>query len=377
MNKRQKNQRNTVQRAFSLHHWLGLAAGVFLLVSSLTGSVLVFHHDIDHAQFAHLSTLEEPASGLRIDSSLGRIREENPGADIRVPGLPEGPLEALKYELREGGSRRWVFVHPETGQTMATVRHAEKRLVHVLLDIHYNLLSGTAGKIIVLLGGIALILLTLTGFLLYRRSILRVLSFRQRVSFKSRRSFFSGLHRVVGVWSLVFNLIISVTGTYIAFTIVQSALAPSSTVEDDSPATVSVDAVLRQVKEDYPSFEVNYLRFSGGTLSVLGRLNSDPAYYGATYSSLQVDLSTGKVKGTSFVRDTPWHRRWVTVLKPLHFGDYAGLWVKLLYSSFGMLPGILAVSGFLVWRLRGRRPDRGTPQRRAVPAHPAPVRPLS
>jgi uncharacterized iron-regulated membrane protein len=364
MSNRQKEAKKSVHRAFSLHHWLGLVAGILLLVLSVTGSVLVFHHDIDHAQYAHLFTLQEPASGLRIDWSFTRIRQENPGADIRVPGLPEGPREALKYELRKGSSREWVFVHPETGQTLARVERADRRLVQVLLDIHYNLLSGTPGKIVVLLGGISLILLTITGFLLYRKSVLKVLAFRQRISFKSRRSLFSSLHRVVGVWSLVFNLMISVTGTYVAFTIVQTAFAPASTVEDVPPATVSVDAVLRQVKKDYPGFEVNYLRFAGGTLSVLGRTSFDPAYYGLTYSNLQVDLSTGKVKSVAFLRDMPWHKRLVTVLKPLHFGDYAGLGVKLLYSFFGILPGILAISGFLIWRLRNRNASERIPRRR-------------
>ena len=296
----------SVKRTFSIHHWVGLVAGVFLLLSSVTGSVLVFHHEIDHAQFASLSTLAAPAPELRVDSSIRRILQAYPEADIRVPGLPDAPNQALKYEIRKGDTRKWVFVHPETGETLGVVKRADKRLVHVLLDLHYNLLSGTPGKIAVLLGGIALLVLTLTGFLLYRRSILRVLTFRQRVSLKSRRSLFSSLHRVVGVWSLVFNLMISITGTYIAFTIVQSALASGgAAVETPPPATVSVDAVLGQVRRDYTGFEVNYLRFADGTLSVLGRLASDPAYYGATNSSLQIDLSSGKVKGESFLRDMP------------------------------------------------------------------------
>lgn len=377
VNKRQKDLKKSVKRTFSIHHWVGLVAGVFLLLSSVTGSVLVFHHEIDRAQFASLSTLAAPATELRIDNSIEGILQAYPESDIRVPELPEAPNQALKYEIRKGDTRKWVFVHPETGETLGVVKRADKRLVHVLLDLHYNLLSGTPGKITVLLGGIALAVLTVTGFLLYRRSILKVLAFRQRISFKSRRSLFSSLHRVVGVWSLVFNLMISITGTYIAFTIVQSAFAQRNAAVEVPPISVSVDAVLGQVRKDYPGFEVNYLRFAGGTLSVLGRMASDPAYYGSTYSNLQVDLGTGKVKGASFLRDMPWHQRLISILKPLHFGDYAGLGVKLLYSFFGMLPGTLAVSGFFIWRLRNRRADRGAPRRRAILSYSFPGRPTS
>ncbi|MBC5994569.1 PepSY-associated TM helix domain-containing protein [Pontibacter cellulosilyticus] len=362
------------KKTYSIHHWLGLVAGLFLLISSLTGSVLVFHHDIDHVQFKQLSSLTSPASELKIDNSFERIRQANPESDIRVPELPENSNQALKYEIRKGSSRKWLFVHPETGETLATVDRADKRLVHVLLDLHYNLLSGTPGKIIVLLGGLALIVLTITGFLLYRKSILKVLSFRQLVSFKSRRSFFSSLHRVVGVWSLVFNLFISITGTWIAYTIVEYALSPaSSAVAEVKPAVVSVDEVIRQVKADYPEFKVNYLRFAGGTLSVLGRHQNDPAYYGRTYSNIQVDLTTGEVKSVNMLRDQPWHQRLLTISKPIHFGDYAGIWVKLLYSFFGMLPGILAVSGFVIWRLRKIKPAPKAPRLKVAKAYTSPA----
>jgi uncharacterized iron-regulated membrane protein len=154
----------------------------------------------------------------------------------------------------------------------------------------------------------------------------------------------------------MFILLLSITGTWIAYTIVQSALAPvSAGPAANSIVTTSVDSVLEKVRQDYPEFETNYLRIAGGTLSVLGRLKTDPAYYGVTYSNLQVDLRSGEVKSVSFVRDKLWHERATTVLKPLHFGDYAGLAVKLLYSFFGLMPGLLAISGFFIWRLKNHK----------------------
>ncbi|WP_460880981.1 hypothetical protein [Pontibacter rugosus] len=52
------------------------------------------------------------------------------------------------------------------------------------------------------------------------------------------------------MWSLVFNLLLSVTGSWIAFTIVQSALVPASAgaAEDAPSGIMSVDAVLKQVR---------------------------------------------------------------------------------------------------------------------------------
>jgi uncharacterized iron-regulated membrane protein len=355
-NAKDRTLKKRIKRTFSLHHWIGLVAGIFLLISSITGSVLVFHHEIDHAQFSAETTLEKPANELIIDNSFERIRKLYPDYDIRIPDLPDDPNQALKYELRKGQTRKWIFSHPETGAFLAEVKRADQRLVHVLLELHYMLLSGTVGKIVVLLLGIALIVLSITGFMLYRKSILKVLTFKQRISLKSRRSLFSSLHRIIGVWSLVFNLFISVTGTYIAFTIVQGAFSSGGGGKIESPPVfISLDATLNKVKRAYPSFDTNYLLFpknADGKLTILGRLESDPAFYGFNYSNIQVNTKTGEIASTSFLRNLPWYKRAITIFKPLHFGDYGGLSIKLIYCFFGIFPGVLAISGFFIWRLR-------------------------
>lgn len=345
-----------VKRTFSIHHWIGLVAGLLLLISSITGSILVFHTEIDGAQFSAEATLDQPAANLIIDNSFEPIRQLYPNYDIRVPDFPEESNQALKYELRKEKTRKWIFVHPETGEILAEVARADQRFVHVLLELHYMLLSGTVGKIVVLLLGIALIALSITGFILYRKSIFKVLTFKQRISSKSRRSLFSSLHRTIGVWSLVFNLFISITGTYIAFTIVQNAFSSGGSAKAESPpVAISIDKTLDQVKREYPAFDINYLLFpknADGKLMILGRLESDPAFYGFNYSNIHINTRTGEISSVNFLRDMPWHKRAVTILKPLHFGDYAGLTIKLIYCFFGVFPGILAVSGFFIWRLR-------------------------
>ncbi|MBF9252367.1 PepSY domain-containing protein [Pontibacter sp. 172403-2] len=347
--------RKRTKYTFALHHWLGLVAGILILVSSLSGVVLVFDDDIDAALFADKATLAEPAQHLRIDASVARIRQQNPGWDIRVPSLPESADQALRYELRQGLHKKWIFVHPETGAELATINQAHHRLTQLLLDIHYTYLAGLPGKFVVLLVGLSLFILTVTGFMLYRRSIWQVLLFRQKFSFKSRRGLFSGLHRTVGVWALLFNLLMSTSGLVLAYTVLESALKGSPKTITVPPITASVDAALQQVRRQYPGFEVTYLRFpvnAAGQLQLKGRFRSDPVYYGAIYSSVAVNYKTGAVEKTSFLREQPLLSRLPLVLQALHFGDYAGYFVKFLYSFFGLMPGILSISGFLLWKYK-------------------------
>ncbi|PRY05006.1 putative iron-regulated membrane protein [Pontibacter ummariensis] len=343
------------KRAFSIHHWSGLIAGIFILAISLSGVILVFDDKIDEVIYESHAQLGAPAQALRIDKSIGWVRAENQGWDIRVPALPASSDKALLYELRQGQLRRWLFVHPETGKKLSTVEQAHNRFSYVVLNLHYNLLSGTPGKVAVLLVGLALLLLTVTGFLLYRKSVLKVLTFRQRVSLKSRRSLLSSLHRVVGVWALAFNLLMCVTGLSLAITVVNAALKGGTKEVSVPEITASVDAAMAEAGTTYPDFEITYLRFpvnAEGQVQLLGRLRSDPSYYGRFYSKIPLDYETGELGQPFFLSEQPLLDRFLTALHPIHFGDFAGLPVKLLYAFFGLMPALLSISGSLLWFCR-------------------------
>lgn len=332
-------------------------AGIFLLVMSLSGSVLVFHDEIDRAFFRDHFELQQPAGSLSFDHSFDKVRKANPGWEIRVPSLPQSG-EALKYELRKEKLRKWIFVHPETGEVLGAVSRADKRFVDVLLTLHYSFFAGTPGKIFVLILGLIFLVLLITGTVLYRKSLLKVLLFKQHFSRKSRRALFSSVHRLLGVWGLVLNMAICITGIRIAY-VVASAGVNAAPLEVSVPAfTRSIDEMISAAGNTYPEFNVTYVRFpltAESKLLLLGHLKSDPAYYGKFYSNVAIDHRTGKIEGITLLKDKPPLDKFLTILQPLHFGDYAGIWVKLIYTIGGLLPGILAVSGYVIWRLRKRR----------------------
>lgn len=338
-----------VARTFALHHWCGLIAGVLLLVISLTGSILVFDDDIDNAVFAAHRRAVPAALRVSFDASLAQVRQAYPGLEIRIPELP-APGDNILYELRQGQERTWLFVHPESGRIASVIDRADLRVTNVLLNIHYNLLSGTVGKIVVLCTGITFLILLVTGCMLYRRSFLKVLLFRQKISWSNRRILFSSLHRVLGVWGLLFNLLMSLSGIWLGYLVVESALKSKKPAAPAQAVSFSVDAALQRTQQQYPEFDVTYIRFPvAGGVQFLGRLKSDPAYYGRFYSGISLDTA-GAVSKAQFMKDRPWYDRSLRILQPLHFGDYAGLPVKILYSLGGILPALLSISGFVIWR---------------------------
>lgn len=345
-----------IKKTFAIHHWCGLMAGIFLLVISLTGSILVFDDDIDNTLFAKNKKLSNPATHIAFDKSFDRIRKANPGWEIRIPELPSSLHESILYELRQGKLRKWIFIHPSTGEVLSQIDRADLRFTYILLNIHYNLLSGTPGKFIVFLVGVAFLVSLITGMIVYRKSIWKVLVFRQKISFQSKRSMFSSLHRVLGVWGLLFNFLMCITGLFLGYLVLDSALKKKSIQIEVPELGYSIDHTLANARSAYPDFEITYLRFPvnpEGKLQLLGRLKDDPLYYGKFYSGIQVDAGGNPGKAL-FLKDSPWYARMFRILQPLHFGDYAGIIVKIIYSIGAMIPALLSITGFLLWRSRSK-----------------------
>lgn len=352
-------------------------AGVFLLVMSLSGSMLVFHDEIDDAFFREQIELRTPAETVSFDRSFDKVRIANPGWEIRMPAFPEQG-EALKYELRKDKIRKWIFVHPQNGDVLSTVDRADRRLVNVLLTAHYSFFAGTPGKIFVAVLGVVFLVLLVTGTIVYRKSLLNVLLFRKLFLWRSQRGFYSSLHRWVGVWGLILNIFICITGIRMAYVVASGALKATPQQISVPEMTHSIDGMVAEARANHPDFIVTYLRFpttETGKLSLLGHHTSDPMWYGRLYSNMAVNWETGNVESITFLKDKHWLDRFLIILQPLHLGDYGGgMAMKVFYSIAGILPGILAISGFVVWRYRTRKSPRRASaglqsQRDAIPTH--------
>jgi uncharacterized iron-regulated membrane protein len=63
-----------------------------------------------------------------------------------------------------------------------------------------------------------------------------------------------------------------------------------------------------------------------------------------------VDVETGVVTSA---RGLPWYLRVLEVCRPLHFGDYGGLPLKVLWATLDLLLTGVLVSGIYLWL--GRR----------------------
>jgi uncharacterized iron-regulated membrane protein len=351
------------KRIFSWHHWCGLIVGIFLLVMSISGAILVFSEEMEEAADHAWTKVHNPDGQYVYDASFKPVREKYPDWEIRI--YPQsGPNKAIIYDLRKKEQRKKVYAHPVNGQILHISDNAHKEFERQLLLLHYTWFAGTAGKVLVFVIGVLFLISLITGLYVYRKAIIKTFTFKVRINRKTTRSFHSSLHRVVGVWSLIFNLLIVATGLalsgQIALTALKGAKAGAITAESPIP---SIDKNESFIEQHYSNFEVHLVRSRPNSSSVQlsGRYQDDPFYYGNYYSYFILNGLTQEVEKKQVLSQLPLSQRLLAFSGPLHFGSYGGFWVKVLYCLLGLTPGVLSITGFVVWRRKGR-------------AHPQPLK---
>ncbi|PTY08702.1 PepSY domain-containing protein [Opitutaceae bacterium EW11] len=370
-----------MRRAFwMLHSWLGLAAGVGLLVIGLTGSLLMFRHELDVWLQPELVRAVPSAAGrLPADELLRAAERQLPGYEVTGWLIDEErPAAAdLLYVIRHGTSR-WLLatLDPYSGRLLATPRTPKQTVSGWLLELHYTFLGGHTGTCIAGVLGAALCLLGVSGLWIYREFWKCAFTLRWG---RGARILFSDLHKAVGILSVAFNLALGFTGAYWNLTHIfghwmeGGADEPVVAGRLYSPA-FSLARALADAPGQLPGFRSRYVSLPtvpGGAVTLWGAVEPRGLLRGPYGSTVSYDAATGAFTAVQDLRAASWWRQVVDAFTPLHFGAFGGMAVRLLWSAGGLAPGILAVSGFFIWRSRRRRsrpPARAPQPRLSSPA---------
>ena len=87
-----------------------------------------------------------------------------------------------------------------------------------------------------------------------------------------------------------------------------------------------------------------------GLIAALAAATATPAF--AHYPYCTCAMEDGKVEWTRRVSDRSALELVTESMRPLHTGDFAGLWLKLVYFVFGLLLTMMVFSGMMIWLKR-------------------------
>ena len=350
---------------FTWHRWLGLVAGLFAVSISLTGAFLALRRPYERA--ADRAALVVRPGGPRrpYDQLLAAAGRQVP--DFRFydrADLPQAPDEALELHHIPNGHYASVFVDPYTGRVTGGL--GPGHLSRVLLRFHWSFAldeSGYVGSAVALLVALCVLGAVVTGAVVYRKHLLKVLLFRERVAWQGGRRTVASLHRVLGVWAWLFLVVLFGTGAYLNYLTVSGSFHYATPAELRQPprqplggAGASVDAMLAQARRALPGLRATAFTFPqllGGGYIVEGVLPDDNTLL-TPANAVSFD-ARGHLLRVDRGRDAGAGAKAENLLFALHFATYGGLAVKLLYCLLGVLSGSLPITGALLWWRRARQ----------------------
>lgn len=389
----------------TVHLWAGLVFGTILVLQGLTGTVIGWRHELDAWLNPGLLSVAPPAgttagaearpSPTQVAAVAARLANDPAYGRPATLFLPEvhGDVYVAWYrpEKPESGWRqgvtRQVMVDPGSLAVLGERNWGEAGLSRPLLmptlfHLHRYLMAGEAGKLVIAVQGVALMLLTLTGIVLWWPKM-TLSAFWHAISVRRGSNwpkFNFQLHRAAGFYTAPVLLVLAVSGIYFnAPGWVKPAIRAVAPLTEHgkarnlSPAEaprIDAGAAMAAAQARYPEGRVSRIGIPAQPdqpyevrVRQPGELRHGP---GATRVS--VDAGSGAVLRSIDplrARGGDWL---VSTLYPLHTGEAFGMAGRILVSVAGLMPLLFFVTGLVVWTKFRRKPAR----RKAVAVAPPP-----
>ncbi|MBW4700126.1 MAG: PepSY domain-containing protein [Aphanocapsa lilacina HA4352-LM1] len=347
---------------FSLHQIAGLVFGLILLIIGLTGSAIVFWKPIDRALNPEMYRPgSAPAASL--ERLMAAARKAHPNLKPEGVSVQENHVYSVSFTTPEKQYLE-VAVDPVSYEVRAS-RVWEHSLVGVLYRLHYTLLAGEVGGWITGIAAVALLALGITGVVLWPGWKKWQAGTKLRWSANSRILSYD-LHKLTGITTSVFMVILGLSGAYFMFNAPFKAAVyaltgtpqtkePMSTIAAGAP--LSPDTVLAKARPMLAGAEFERLRLAvkpTDTVDVFGRFKGE----GPVRERLHIHLDqySGRVLQVEDGRKPNTADFLLGWLATLHFGHYGGLFTQIMYVFVGLAPGGLFLTGFWLWLKKLRQP---------------------
>jgi uncharacterized iron-regulated membrane protein len=366
----------SVRRILGLIHlWIGLILCLPLAIIGLTGSVLVFEHELED--------LFGPEPQRASDGPSRPIAEIVEAAGAAAPKgfaplffvAPEeaGDPAVVRFGQpgRGGpGGGVQVLVDPAALTVLGRRSPNNQSLLRQIFLLHANLLvRDRSGREVVGWLGIVMLALGVSGLVLWWPR-----AGRWRAAFSVKRGargvrLHRDLHGATGIWGLVVFIVVSFSGVYLAFPQTTGAVIKSVMPARDLRATaqairvqpvrgaerMSADAAVAMAQAAVPDAEFRAVALAGRPDQPYRVSLAPPGHeHGAPIIAVFVDPWAQRVIE---VRDPRAYNAGETVMAwqhALHAGAGLGWVWKVLVFLSGLLPTLFAITGFSMWMLKRR-----------------------
>jgi uncharacterized iron-regulated membrane protein len=239
----------------------------------------------------------------------------------------------------------------------------DEGIMHVILRLHVDMFAGLPGELFLGFMGFLMFVAIISGIVVYAPFMKRLRFGTVRLT-RSPRMKWLDLHNMLGIVTLMWLSVVGITGVINTlstplvdlwrFDQLATMIAPyqGKTVPEK---WASLHAAVETAKAAAPGTRPQFVAFPGV------RFTSNHHYAvwlrGATPATAQlltpalIDAETGQL---TEMRRMPWYMLALRLSQPLHFGDYGGMPLKILWALLDLVAIAILGSGLYLWLGRRR-----------------------
>ena len=356
---------------FLVHSWLALPIWFFVLIVCVTGTLAVVSQEIVWLANPSMraSQPSDDAPLLSYQQVLDAIHKAEPQTVVESISRPDESHFALDVQVSYPDGRSVVvYVNPYSGVIQGVAPEfnfqAFTRALHGWWLVPFT--NGFSwGWYLVSFLGLPLLASLVTGLVVYKRFWKGF--FRPTLRIRhGARIFWGDFHRLSGIWSIWFIAVISITGTWFliqAFlfdnqvSISTEKIIPSMSREavpmsadGTPPPRIDLDRAIEIASQQISGLEASFVSLPGNAYSHMdigGR-----GWYPLMFQTATLNPYSGEIAATRLISDRSALEFVTESMRPLHTGDFGGLWIKLIWAFFGLLLSMMVLSGLLIWTKR-------------------------
>jgi uncharacterized iron-regulated membrane protein len=355
---------------FKLHGWFSLPVWIIFCFVCLTGTISVISHELTwltnpDARASNPQDLaEKPMSEL-----VEIVQQAHPTANITTVMSFESYLVNAVIFNDSDMPFAIAYVNQYTGQIQAI--NLGMTFTNFMRSLHGWLLfpwhvNYSVGYYIVCFMAIVMLGALISGLVIYKKFWRSFIQPKLRIN-QGNKTLLADLHRLAGVWSMWFLMLMSITGLwYLTQAIlwhnhidlephaplIEASQVPTSA--NDAPIRpYTLSNALQVAEQKFPGFKSTYIMLpehQRDTYKVYGQgdhIFYDQYAYGVTVNPWSGTIESERSPAAMTTLQTLSH-----IADPLHYGTIGGLWTKVIWFIFGIFLTGMSITGFLMWGSR-------------------------
>lgn len=351
-----------------VHKWTSLVCTLFLLMLCITGLPIIFYEEIDHASgnVPELPVLAGNVSSVGTDKVVAAAQRLYPAEQVKYVIWDDHEPD-LVYTSMQGPDSppdeyRVLAFDGRTGKLLQEPNY-NSGFMYVMFTLHVDLFAGLPGMLFLGFMGLLFVASIISGTVLYA-PFMRKLTFGTVRHDKAPRAKWLDLHNLLGVATLSWVLVVGTTGVINTLADLVLALwrtdqlAEMTAPYQGKPPLEnlgSLDRALATAFAAAPDMTPSFVAFPGTDFSTghhyMVAMHGDAPLTSRLIQPVLIDAETGALTDT---RDLPWYVATLLISQPLHFGDYGGMPLKILWAMLDIVAIIVLGSGLYLWLARRR-----------------------